>query len=268
MRRIFLPLSFILLVVATVVAQTPEPPKAAPATAEPAKTGFIVPPGTRVPLLLINTISTRNAHEGDQIYLETAFPVVVAQKIVIPPGSYVRGTITQVKRPGRVKGRGEVYLRFDSLTLPNGVTRDFRARVGAVDGGGAETLDKKEGKIQGDSSKGMDAGTIATAGATGTGIGAIAGSAAGHAGLGTGIGAAAGAAAGLATILLTRGPDVQLLRGTELDMVLDRALNFSDDELKYDASAQFRSAIPPAASNVDTRGRNKLPVSSPIPRPW
>jgi len=34
-------------------------------------------------------------------------------------------TVTQVKKPGRVKGRGELYVRFDTLTLPNGVCRDF-----------------------------------------------------------------------------------------------------------------------------------------------
>ena len=44
---------------------------------------------------------------------------------MIQPGSYVPGSVTQVKRPGRVKGRGELYVHFDSLTLPNGVTRDF-----------------------------------------------------------------------------------------------------------------------------------------------
>lgn len=206
------------------------PAESKPAPADPQARSYSVTAGTRVPLLLINSISTRSAHEGDQVYLETAFPIVISQKIVIPPGSYVRGTITQVKRPGRVKGRGEMYLRFDSLTLPNGVTRDFRARVGAVDGGGSETLDKKEGKIQGDTSKGSDLGTMATTTATGTGIGAIAGSAGGRPGLGTGLGAGAGAVAGLAAVLLTRGPDVQLMRGTELDMVLDRALTFSEEE--------------------------------------
>jgi type IV secretion system protein VirB10 len=71
--------------------------------------------------------------------------------MVIPPGSYVSGTVTQIKRPGRIKGRGELYLRFDSLTLPNGVTRDFRARVGGMEGGGNNELDRTEGKIKGGS---------------------------------------------------------------------------------------------------------------------
>src|SRR4051812_36827141 len=84
-------------------------------------------PGTKIPLSLINTISTKHSTEGDRVYLETSFPILAGGRIVIPVGSYVAGTVTQVKKPGRMAGRGELYVRFDSLTLPNGVTRDFRA---------------------------------------------------------------------------------------------------------------------------------------------
>jgi len=90
--------------------------------------------GTHIPLSLINSVSTKNAIPGDRVYLETVFPILADGRIVIPPGSYVAGTITEIKRPGRVKGRGEFHLRFDSLTLPNGATRDFRAHVTGLDG--------------------------------------------------------------------------------------------------------------------------------------
>src|SRR5512132_1386805 len=100
----------------------------------PAQPEFVVEKGTRVPLSLINSVSTKHASPGDRIYLEAVFPILVNGRIVIPPGSYVAGTVTQVKRPGRVKGRGELYVRFDSLTLPNGTTRDFRGRVSTLDG--------------------------------------------------------------------------------------------------------------------------------------
>src|SRR5215510_11259458 len=103
-------------------AEEPTPPK--PEPDKPAR--FTVEPGTKVPLSLLNSVSTKHSAEGDRIYLETVFPILVQGRIVIPPGSYVAGTVTQVKKPGRVKGRGELYVRFDSLTLPNGVTRDFR----------------------------------------------------------------------------------------------------------------------------------------------
>src|SRR5260370_41347980 len=94
-------------------------------------------------------------------------------RIVIPPGSYVAGTMTEVKRPGRVKGRGEMSLRFDCLTLPNGVTRDFRARVAGIDGRGGEEFDKGEGKIIGEGNKPGDARTIAEATGAGASVGLI-----------------------------------------------------------------------------------------------
>src|ERR1700739_1748640 len=64
---------------------------------------YLVQPGTKVPLSMINSVSTKTAAPGDRVYLESVFPVLVDGKIVIPPGSYVAGTITKVQRPGKVK---------------------------------------------------------------------------------------------------------------------------------------------------------------------
>ncbi len=195
---------------------------------------YTVDSGSKIPLSLINSVSTKHSVEGDRIYLETVFPILVNGKIVIPPGSYVAGTVTQIKRPGRVKGRGELFLRFDSLTLPNGVTRDFRARVSSLDGRASEELDRTEGKIRSEGDKAGDARTIGEAAGAGASIGAIAGGASsGHYGMGAGIGAAAGATAGLMGVLLSRGPDATLAKGSSLEMVLDRPLQFKASELDF-----------------------------------
>jgi hypothetical protein len=198
---------------------------------------YTVQAGTRIPLGLINSVSTKHSVAGDRIYLETVFPIVIDSHIVIPAGSSVMGTVTEVKRPGRVKGRGELYVRFDTIILPNGVTRDFRSRIGSVDARGDERLDKKEGEIQGDSNKGGDARTVGEGAAAGAGIGAIVGSTAGHAGLGAGVGAATGAAAGIAGVLLTRGPDAVLAKGSTIEMVLDRPLIFAANEVNFSSTA-------------------------------
>jgi type IV secretion system protein VirB10 len=205
-------------------APAPKPEEAKPAE-------FTVEPGTKVPLSLLNSVSTRHSAEGDRIYLETVFPILVHGRIVIPPGSYVAGTVTQVKKPGRVKGRGEIYVRFDSLTLPNGVTRDFRARMSAMDGRATEEFDKNEGKVRSEGNKGGDARTIGEAAAAGASVGVIAGAASGHYGMGAGIGAAAGATAGLIGVLVSRGPDAVLAKGSSLEMVLDRPLLYNESEL-------------------------------------
>src|SRR5438270_2988093 len=160
---------------------------------------------------------------------------MVDGKIVIPPGSYVAGTVTQVKRPGRVKGRGELFVRFDSLTLPNGVTRDFRARMSSMDGRAAEDFDRVEGKVKSEGNKADDARNVGEAAAAGASVGVLAGAASGHYGMGAGIGAAAGAAAGLVGVLLTRGPDAVLAKGSTIEMILDRSLHFQDKELNFGA---------------------------------
>ncbi len=225
---------------------------------------FVVDPGTRIPLSLINSITTKHAAEGDRIYLETVFPILVGGKIVIPPGSYVAGTVTQVKRPGRMKGRGEIYLRFDTLTLPNGVTRDFRARVGQLDGRATEELDKAEGKIKSEGNKSGDVRTVAEGAAGGASVGAIAGSVAGHAGMGAGVGAAAGAAAGLAGVLLSRGPEAVLAKGTTMEMVLDRPIRFDENEL--DTSTGHRPMIGEGAGPLPSKhGQSNSPTNRRYP---
>src|SRR4051795_320069 len=154
-----------------------------PGTDDQSANAVTVVPGTKIPLSMINSISTKHAAEGDRIYLETVFPILVSGRIVIPPGSYVAGTVTQVKRPGRVKGHGELYVRFDSLTLPNGVTRDFRARMGGLDGRATEELDKTEGKIISEGGKAADAQKVGETAAAGASIGAISGSVTGSPGM-------------------------------------------------------------------------------------
>src|SRR5579862_5385992 len=203
---------------------------------------FQVETSTRIPLSMINSVSTKNAAPGDRVYLETVFPILVDGRIVIPPGSYVAGTITEVQRPGKIKGRGEFHLRFDSLTLPNGTTRDFRARVSGLDGRASEELDRKEGSIKSEGNKAGDARTVGETAAAGASVGALAGSLSGAAGMGAGIGAAAGAAAGLMGVLVTRGPEAVLAKGTTLEMVLDREVKFDDNELDFSNSPARRSS--------------------------
>jgi hypothetical protein len=202
---------------------------------------YSVPEGTKIPLQLINSVSTKTAAIGDRVYLQTAFPILSGGRIVIPPGSYVTGTVTQVKRGGRVKGRAELYVRFDSLTLPNGVTRDFRAGVHTLDASNPGRVDRTEGKVEGESNKTGDAVKVGEAAGWGTMIGGVAT----RTGKGAGIGAAAGAAAGLVGVMLTRGPDAILERGSTVEMVLDRTIKFEESELEGLPSSAGRPRVVP-----------------------
>ena len=194
---------------------------------------IVVPANTAIPLELRSQISTRTAYVGQAIYCDTIYPITVNNRIILPVRTYVKGEITQVTRPGKVKGKAELGLKFDEITLPNGVTKPLRATLSGFAGNGKEGFSAKEGRIEGESSKGQDAKTIAIPAATGASIGAIAG----HDGLGAGIGGAAGAAGGVAAVLLTRGKEVVLPRGTSLELQLSAPLSFYTDEIESPANS-------------------------------
>lgn len=210
------------------IAATPAPQPAAK-TADPQ---IVLPAETTIPLSLTNTINTRTAAEGDGVYCQTIYPVTVGNRIVIPAHSYVKGVLTRVVRPKRVKGKAEIRMRFVSLTLPNGTTRSLRAVISSFNGSGKEGFNHQEPAIQGESSKGEDAGKIAETTITGAEIGTIAGAAGGNVGKGLGIGSAAGAAGGLIWMLATRGKDIVLPEGTNFEVKLLAPISFYNDELE------------------------------------
>jgi hypothetical protein len=210
-------------------APPPAIPAAEPAPKVQASSGahVVVPTGTRIGVVLENGISTATAKPGDSVYFRTSFPITINNKVVVPVGTYLRGEITDAKRPGHVKGKGELRLRLNTMILPNGYTVDMNAEPHSTDSG-SQTKTDSEGKITGPGGKGADAAKVATATVAGAGIGAIAGG-----GKGAGIGAGAGGIVGLAAVLLSRGPEAQLPRGSSMDLVLERDLQLDADQIHY-----------------------------------
>ncbi|MHB8412289.1 MAG: hypothetical protein ACYDDI_10135 [Candidatus Acidiferrales bacterium] len=219
-------------------AQTPSMP--VPAPGAPTPKYFVVPAGTRLPLVLHNAITTRSAQPGDPVYLETLFPIIVDSRILIPAGSYVSGEITEAKRPGRIHGRGQIKIKLDNLILPNGYEASFNASPTDAGTGGNETVGK-EGTITGDSNKAGDAGTVLETTMAGAGLGGIVG----RSGEGAGIGAGAGVAAGLLAVLLTRGPEAELPRGTTLDVMTNRPLYLLSSKANFTTPGQASTLAGP-----------------------
>ena len=170
---------------------------------------------------MVNSVSTRTAQEGDQVYLRTASPIAVDGQIVVPVDSYVTGVVSHARRSGRVTGRAELAIRLDSLTLPAGKTLKFAPHLASVDSGDTgQKVEGGESTVKQAPGKEQDATRIAILAGTGAAIGGLADRSVSAAGIGAG----AGAAVGLATTLLTRGKEVELRAGSTLDVVFDRAL--------------------------------------------
>ena len=178
-----------------------------------------IPKGTHVLLRMMNSISTRTAAEGNQVYLQTATPVAVNNQIVIPPGTYVQGTVSHSKRSGRVKGRAELGIRLETMTFAGGKMVKISPRLSEVDSGeSGQKVDDTESQVKATGTRGKDAGQVAILAGTGAAIGGLAD----RSFKGAGIGAGVGTAVGLARVLLTRGNEVELRQGTTLDVVFDR----------------------------------------------
>jgi type IV secretion system protein VirB10 len=195
-------------------------PAAAP-TADP--NALSIPAGTKIPLLLKQAISTKNAREGDAVYAETAFPFVANERVIVPAGTYIQGKISHVERAGHGHGRAEILIHFTSMIYPSGYTVMLPGSVENTPGAGNNSVKDQEGTIQQDSETGKKVEDAAKNGAYGTVGGATAGGLAG--GLnGARIGAGAGAAAGIGWALLKRGNDVRLDVGSSIEMEIQREI--------------------------------------------
>src|SRR3984885_55900 len=180
-----------------------------------------IPAGSHVLLKMVSSVSTRTAKAGDQVYLQTASPIAAGGQILVPVGAYVQGTVAESKRSGRVKGRAEIALHLETLTLASGPAFKIAPHLDSVDSGETgQKVEGNEGTVKQSGTKLQDAGRIAILAGTGGAIGGLAT----RTWSGAGIGAAAGGAVGVATTLLVRGKEVDLRAGSTLDVVFDRPL--------------------------------------------
>lgn len=235
-------------------AANPAPAKApentqSPQTPPAQKKTYIVPAGTKVLLQLRSGINTRSARPGDGVYLASTFPVVVGNRVMIPAGVYVQGVVDRVVRAGRVKGRAQLDMHFTSIIFPNGSVVEIPGVVNSLPGARKQQVKNDgEGTIEQDGDKGRNAGKVAeVAIPTGGTIGSIGGLESGHpiegglAGIGAGI-----AAAGLVS-LFTRGADVNIENGTQVEMVLQRPLMLEEENLAAVGAPGTAAALVPAA---------------------
>jgi hypothetical protein len=217
----------------------PTPPQALPAdqtASDPsvsAKKTYEVPAGTKVLLELRSAIDTRSAKPGDGVYLSSTFPVVVGNRVMIPSGVYVQGMVDNVTRAGRIRGRAQLDMHFTSIIFPNGSVVEVPGMVNNLPGAKDQTVKNDgEGTIEQNPDKTRNAGKVAEVTIpTGATIGTIGGIAGGHPIAGSLGGVGAGLAAMGLVSLFTRGADVSIPSGTQVEMILQRPLLLEEANL-------------------------------------
>ena len=175
-----------------------------PATPAPASRASIremtLPAGTILPVSLETPVGSDISRVEQPVHGHLRRAVMLHGVQVLPAGTAVSGYVTAARRPGKVKGRGYVAMRFTQIDTPGpGSERISTAPVGRL----------------APATKEKDAVTILAPAAAGAVIGRLAG------GKGAaGKGAIIGGAAGTGYVLATRGKDVRLGKGAALSVRL------------------------------------------------
>ena len=251
----------------------------APVTPRPATE--TIPAGTRIALVLTHPIQSRYIHRGDDIYAQITSPVNSGNHVLIPPGTFVQGTVDRLELRG---GRAELHLQSMSITFPDGYVAPVP---------GPATLMSDEGYALKDPGKGRGAAGVGLP-LAGFGLGALIGHFAANAhdtvitntlpptcgvptpgcsnpgtqsltipgntmkgtAIGTSVGGAIGMIASIAVLLQSH--HFYLYAGTPVDMRLQQPLSLEESEA---ADAVRQSAEHPALEQpVAPR-----PVHRPLP---
>jgi hypothetical protein len=149
--------------------ETPPPPPA------PEFEDLVVPVDSVLGLQIERTISSETARVEDRVEARVTRDVRVGDKVAIPAGSVVQGSVMEVERGGKVKERARLGIRFHTIVLANGTRLNIK--TDSVVREGSSPAKESAAKIGGAAIGGAILGAI-----LGGGKGAMIGGATGAAG--------------------------------------------------------------------------------------
>lgn len=194
-----------------------------------------IPAGTRVLMVLKSPLHTTSGTAGSGLYLETLYPVIQGNRVVIPAHTQVQGVVEADKRPSHLNRVSEFRFRFTTLIFPNNYVAPIQGVLQSIPGAKNIRTHDKDGTLK---PVNQTEKVITPAAATAVG-GAVIGA---HRGFGIGLlpGAGLGAALGLGAVLLKRGDEITLARGTSVEMILQAP--FSLEQAQVVENARY---VPP-----------------------
>jgi type IV secretion system protein VirB10 len=170
-----------------------------------------IPAGTELRLRVTRGFGSDFSRVEDSVTAALARSVMIDGVNVLSAGSRVSGYVSEARRPGKVKGRGRVAVRFTRIT-PANTSESYAIRT-------------RPWVAVAPATKKKDAMTIGIPAAGGAMVGALV-----DGKKGAGIGAAVGGGAGTAVVLTTRGKDVRVGRGAILRVRLSEPLTILVDD--------------------------------------
>ena len=121
------------------------PPQVALTTAPSA---MAIPAGTRVLMVLKSPLHTTSGTAGSGVYLETLYPVMQGNKVVIPAHTFVEGVVEGNRRPGHLHRTSEFRFRFTNLVFSNNYVAPIQGVLQSIPGAPNVRTSDKEGNLQ------------------------------------------------------------------------------------------------------------------------
>jgi hypothetical protein len=164
---------------------------------------FYIPNGTQIQAELRGAINTRDSQVGDRFTMEVTSPAQYR-------GATIEGRVSNADKSGRVSGRANISLEFDTIRLRNGRSYRFAGFIDSVRAANGDTVTvNNEGTVRDNNQTTKTATRAGIGAALGAIIGAIAGG-----GSGAAVGAAVGAGAGAGTVLIQGRDNIDLGQGS------------------------------------------------------
>lgn len=198
------------------------------------------PAGTTLTGTLSTNLSSQTSRVGDRVVVQVSQPLTSNGQVVLPAGSQVEGQIASLTKAGFTGKAGQLDLRFNGATLPNGQRVSLSGRVQTEDGTGLLRAGTVKNRVGGAALR--TAGGAAVGALLGTALGPLSG---GRVGRGAIYGTAIGAGLGAASSVANKGEVVELQSGTPLNIVLDQPLTVTGTE---NSGAQYYNNQPSGAN--------------------
>lgn len=93
------------------------------------------PSGSSVHVRLITALSSATAHQGDEVEAVLSQPLFDGDRLVLPQGSRLKGSVVQVRAARRLSRNGQLRMVFHQLLLPDGLEQKVEATLAGVQAG-------------------------------------------------------------------------------------------------------------------------------------
>lgn len=114
--------------------------------------GTALPEGSVVKARLITPLSSATAHQGQDVEAVLWQPLMDGERLILPQGSRLKGTVKQAQPARRMKKNGQLRIAFTELVPPEGVEQKIVSTLEGVQAG-------KDANVKLDSEGGAEATT-------------------------------------------------------------------------------------------------------------